>query len=490
MKNKEFIVSQTQKTIDMQLAPFDLWATKAHVLMLGKQKIIPRSTVQRILGVLEEVEKEYLAGDFEIDPTRGLHLTIEAKVIKKIGDDGYFMHTGRSRNDQVMTAEMLYLREKVLVVLHKVLMVLKVLIDNAEKNIETVMPGYTHMQPAKPTTLGQWCMCYFDMFVRVFDTLLHIVNLYNICPLGAVESYGTSWKIDRIFTAKLLGFTKPWEIPLDAISSRGFVQLEYMHALAACSIIVSKIAQDLMLFNTFEYRLIELSETQASQMDPLTGSSVMPQKKNPDVLELLRAQAPQIIGCESIAAHILSSLPTGYNRDTREVKEYMELAISKSQYMLEQLEEVLSFLVIKKEKMKQSVIDNYSLSGDLADHIAQITGIPYRKVYTLVGTLVKAKRSRMAPITSIDSKELTAAAKKLGLKVVISNSEIAKALDPVLAISRRVHAGGSAPEVMKQMIGRRKKLILRHTALIKDIWQMVMIAKSKTASQVQNVLKG
>ncbi|MBI2617485.1 argininosuccinate lyase [Candidatus Gottesmanbacteria bacterium] len=487
MKTNEFIVSKLQQSLDMNIVPFDLWATEVHVLMLSKQKIIDKIKATKILAALTEIEKEFNQGKFMIDANKGLHLTIEAKVIGKIGDDGYFMHTARSRNDQVMTAEMLYLREKVLNFSGKVLKIVILLIEKAEKNITTIMPGYTHMQPAKPTTFGQWFLSYHDMFTKCFSTLQHIYSKYDLCPAGSVESYGTSWNIDRIYTAKSLGFSNVWEIPQEAISSRGFPQLAYLGVLKDIAITISKIASDLLLFTTFEFGYISLSDTTAQYMGSVTGSSIMPQKKNPDVLELLRSVTPQVIGYESIVANLLSGLPMGYNRDTREMKEYIELGFTKVENALESLTQVLQTMRINKEKMYQNVLVNYSLSTDLADYLSQEKKLPYRKVYKLVGAFVKGKITKKGALTHLSAKELVKRGKKQDINFGLIDKELKNVLNPFEAVMKRKHIGGAASEVMQKMITDRKKMSTTHSEWIKNGWHKINSAKEETCEAINSI---
>lgn len=460
----------------MNLVPYDLWATKVHVLMLAKQNIIRKGIAGKILNGLGEIEKEFQQGKFVIDPDKGLHLTIEAKLIEKIRDAGFFMHTARSRNDQVMTAELLFLREKVLYLSDKLLKLLKVLKDNAEKQIQTIMPGYTHMQPAKPTTFAQWCLAYFDMFEKCYVTLIYYFEKYNLCPLGSVESYGTSWPIDRKYAADLLGFTGVWEIPQEAISSRGFAQLGYLSALKDISIAISKIASDLLLFTTFEFGYVTLSSKNARQMGAVTGSSIMPQKKNPDILELLRSSAPQIIGYESIVANLLSGLPMGYNRDTREVKEYIESGFSKVEGALESLRQVMQTMQINKKKMHQSVLDNYSLSTDLADYRAQKKGLPYRKVYKQVGELVREKITNKESLTDLSAKELA--------EMNLTHNELKAVLNPLEAVMKRKHIGGAAVQVMEKIVRNRMKTLNSYANWIASAWEKIISCKKKTRKEI------
>lgn len=487
MKTNNFIVSDKQIELDLNLVPYDLWATKVHVLMLHKENIINKKVAVNIISALVEIGKELDQGKFIIDPNKGLHLTLEAKVVEKIGDDGYFMHTGRSRNDQVMTCELLYLKEKLLELLKLLSNAQKVLIILATEHINTVMPGYTHMQPAKPTTLGQWLLSYQDMFNKCFDTLIYMYDKYNLCPLGAVESYGTSWSIDRIYTAELLGFHDVWEIPQEAISSRGLPQLAYIFGLKNIAITLSKIAADLLLFSTFEYGYITLSNTIAQQMGFVTGSSIMPQKKNPDVLELIRSISSQVIGYESIVSNLLSGLPMGYNRDTREVKEYIESGFTQVGNALICLTEVLKTMIVNKDKMLNSVLSNYSLATDLSDYISQKSRIPYRKVYKIVGLAVKEIITKNILITHLTAKDLKRFGKKMEVNIPLTDIELKNILNPLTVVLKRKNIGGASFTVMKGIIDKRKKINSVQTDWIIQSSEKINHAKKKTETAINKI---
>lgn len=488
MKSNIFIVSKTQQLLDFNLVPYDLWATKVHILMLNKQKLLKIGKVKKILKALMEIGQEYDRGKFSIDPDRGLHLTIEAKVIEKIGDDGYFMHTARSRNDQVMTCELLYLKEKALRAMSRLLDIQNSLMTLSKKHTATIMSGYTHMQPAKPTTFGQWSLSYLDMFEKCLDSFKYFYEKYDCCPAGAVESYGTSWDIDRSYSAGLLGFSSVWEIPQEAISSRGFTQLAYLGVLKDIAIIISKIAVDLLLFTTFEFGYVLLADTTAQQMGLVTGSSIMPQKKNPDVLELLRSIAPQIIGYETIVANLLSCLPVGYNRDTREIKEYITLGFSKVDDALDNLTKVLETIIVNKQKMQQSVLENYSLSADLADYLSQKKGLHYRKVYQLVGLLVKNMIVRKEKLNYLSAKELMETGKAIGLTFDIDDDELRFLIKPLEVVMKRIHIGGAGQKMMQKMIQDRKKLFQSSLDWIDKSWGKINSAKAKTAEIINNYI--
>lgn len=489
MNTNNFIVSDKQMNLDMKMAVFDLWATRVHVIMLCKQKIIRKSAAAVILRSLMKLEVACREGKFSIDPDLGLHLTIEAEVIKAAGEDGYFMHTGRSRNDEVMTSELLYLKEKLLTLAGKLFSFLDLILEKSSEHITTVMPGYTHMQPAKPTTFGQWCLSYFDMLNKVFDTFIYVIDKYDQCPLGAGESYGTSWPLDREISAKMLGFAGVWELPQAAITSRGLVQLAYMGGLRDLGIILGKIAADLLLFNTFEFGYIKLNGNVAGQMNPVTGSSIMPQKRNPDVLELLRSYSSQMIGLDFTVANILSGLPMGYNRDGRDVKEYMEMGLDKTAAALDAFYTVMNNLGVNKDKMRDSVVNNYSLSADLADFLAQKTGLAYRKIYKAVGSLVKKKITLQIPLKTLTVKELVLESMKWNLNLgSITEDDLKKALDPGNAVFRRKNIGGSNPAVMIKMILERKKQMAGLKKGLKRHWQIISEAKSLTGKEMELII--
>jgi len=359
----------------------------------------------------------------------------------------------------------------------------------AKNNIKTVMPGYTHMQPAKPTTFGQWALAYLNGFLKSLKTLEYYFDLYDSNPLGSCESYGTSWPLDREFTTKLLGFSKAWEIPQDAVSSRGFVQLGYLNGMAEVCLVASKLAQDLILFDTFEYGMIALGDEVAQRLHPITGSSVMAQKKNPDVLELIRSTAPQVAGYVNIVFNILDSLPMGYNRDSREVKEYIDLGLTKTKAMIKVLEKVLTTLKIDKEKMLSQVENNYSLTTDLADFISQKSGVGYRLIYKIVGQVVDEAINKGKLLKEISADEIINKALMNKVKLQLTNEEIKKAIDPKLVIEKRNHIGGSSVSSMKKSLKNAQNAIKDINQSIKKKLLVFTKAKEKTDLIVNNLLE-
>lgn len=494
MKNKKsletagFIVSQAQLSLDLKMVSFDVFGTTAHVLMLNKQKIINNKNTVIILKALKEIEQDIINGKFTIDLKKGAQLSLEAKIIEKVGETAYSIHTGRSRNDQIMVTEMLYLKQEIINVIKIIVPGLEALFNLSKNNIKTIMPGYTHMQPAKPTSFGQWSLSYLKAMSRSVSILIDYFEKYDMNPLGACETYGTSWPLDREYTTKLLGFDRVWEVPQDAISSRGFVQLGYLNGLGEICLVASKLAQDLLLFDTFEYGMIGLGDEVAQRMHPITGSSVMAQKKNPDVLELIRSTAPQVSGYANIVANILDALPMGYNRDSREVKEYIDFGLTKTKAMFEALEKVLTTIKVDKKKMKDAVEGNYSLTTDLADFISQKSGIGYRLIYKIIGQVVDEAINKGKLLRDIKAQEITNKAATLNIKLSLSDKEIFEAINPESILEKRKHIGGSNNQLMNESLNKAKKEIDNIVYWQKNQTKISQKAKEKTDILVRNLI--
>jgi argininosuccinate lyase len=490
LQSTSFIVSPTQVALDTAMLEYDIWGTQAHVLMLQSVGIVSDRVAARICRALGEIASAACSGEFKIDPERGAQLSLERAVIERVGvEDGSRMHTARSRNDQVMVTEMLHLRERALVLASETCGLAAALLELAAEHISTVMPGYTHMQPAKPTTFGQWALAYADAVLRALFDLRHTWQEYDVCPLGAVESYGTSWPIDRELTARLLGFNRVWEVPQDAIASRGMPQLAYMDVCKRLALTASKIGADLLLFTTWEYGYVQLGEAVAQRLHPITGSSVMAQKKNPDALELIRATGHEVVGLASMAAHLLAGLPMGYNRDTREIKEWNALCFDKTLAALSTLSITLSTLRVERARMLEAVKTNYSSTTDLADAIAQVTGVGYRQIYAIVGKLVDELIEAGQPLHSLTAERIVEAASSTGIKITLTDVQVQEALDPAKAVSWRKHVGGAAPEEMGLMLAARRKALAEHLGWVEERHAAIDSARQETAARI-HLLEG
>lgn len=478
-KVANLIVSETQQRLDLAMVPFDIWGSRAHVIMLSQTGILDRKRGSAILEALNKIEKRYEQGEFSINPELGAQLTLEREIVELAGEEaGLSTHTARSRNDQVMVTELLYLRSETLKLLNNMPAIFSKLLTLAEEHLFTVMPGYTHMQPGKATTFSQWCLAYHDGFKRGAQNLFNVLDRYNLSPLGAVESFGTSWPIDRELTAKLLGFDGAWEIPQEAISARGFSQLELIAALNAIAITGSRLATDLLLYTTFEFGTVTLGDGVAKRLHPITGSSVMPQKRNPDVLELIRAVAPQVASHYQAASGLLSAIPSGYNRDVREIKEYIYSSLTKTFSMLGVITEVLSSIVVNKERMHQLVLENFSLATELSDFLAQNFRLPYRKVYRVVGEVVNELIANGLPIGAVTSEMIARHGVTQGLDIRVAEKQLKTALDPENIIKRRTHVGGAGRS--EELINTRLKALKEFETTLGDREKSIQAALEET----------
>ncbi len=451
-----WIASAEAESFDIMLAEHDCVATQAHVLMLSRQEIMPSEDSRVALGALLEIEDICAAGEFRYEPGYGAQLTLEKMVVDRVGPAiGYQVHTGRSRNDQVLVAQKLAVRARMQFVFADLVALIEKLVARAGSDQGVVMPGYTHMQPARPTTVGQWCAAYADMFARDFRRLRDAYERHDTSPLGAAESHGTTWPLDRAYTQELLGFTGLDEIPLDAISSRGESDADLLSGLSFVALHMSKIAQDLLLFNTYEYGYATLGTGQAARMARLTGSSIMPQKRNPDVLELLRGQASEIYSYLFHALDVLKGLPSGYNRDSRDTKAPILRGVASVSASLAQLGEVVSNVGFDEPAMRQAVIDNYCMATDLAEYLAQRFAVPFREMHGIVGRANVAAIEAGKRVQDITPAELTEQARVAGHDMPVTAEDVAAGTDPSRALERRANVGGASSERMAEWIASR-----------------------------------
>ncbi len=452
-----WIASAEAESFDRILAEFDAVATQAHVLMLAKQGIINPEDAATALAALVEIEDICVAGEFRYEVGYGAQLTLEKMIVDRVGDHvGYQVHTGRSRNDQVLTAQKLGVRDRLLPVMGQLAELTQAFVERAASDRDVVMPGYTHMQPARPTTVGQWCAAYADMFARDFARLRDAYERHNTNPLGAAESHGTTWPLDRAYTRELLGFAGIDEIPLDAISSRGESDADFLTGLSFVALHLSKLAEDLLLFNTWEYGYAVLGTGQAARMGRLTGSSIMPQKRNPDVLELLRGQAAEIYSYVLHALDVLKALPSGYNRDSRDTKAPILRGLASISGSLAQARLVIEGVEFNAERMLEAVRANHCMATDLAEYLAQIYQVPFREMHGIVGRATKAAIEQGRRVESLTPEELTAQAQSIGIDMPVTPEQIAAGTDPHAALARRDNIGGATAGRMDAWIASRR----------------------------------
>ena len=366
---------------DKRLALVDIAGSIAHAEMLRKQGILTEEEAEKIINGLKEIQKEIEEGTFEWKVEyEDVHMNIEKRLTEKIGPVGGKLHTARSRNDQVATDVRLYVRSEVKEILHLLKELRKAFVEQAEKHLDVVMPGYTHLQIAQPVLYSHHMLAYYQMFKRDAERFEDSLKRINVSPLGSAALAGTSFPLDREYTARLLGFEDVTKNSLDAVSDRDFVA-ETIFNCAMVMMHLSRLSEELILWSTDEFNFIELPDAYC------TGSSIMPQKKNPDVSELTRGKTGRVYGDLIAILTILKGLPLAYNRDMQEDKEPLFDAIDTVKLALKVNIGVVRNMKPKRERMREQARRGFSLATDVADYLAK-KGIPFREAHRIVGELV------------------------------------------------------------------------------------------------------
>jgi argininosuccinate lyase len=426
---------------DQALIPYDLWTNRAHCRMLTRKGIITPETGRAIARGLDRFEKVWRAGQFQLDPAlEDVHMNIERFVAGVAGEAAAgAMHTARSRNDQSATDVRLWLRDALLDRLAALAGLIQTLAVLARRHAATIAPGWTHGQPAMPTTLGHWAAAHGWALTRDAQALRDLWPLINQCPLGAAASFGTSWPIDRALTARLLGFDAPQPNSLDAISTRWEAEARLGGALAVTMTHLSSLGADLIHFSSPPWNLIRLDDAH------VTGSSIMPNKRNPDFAEVTRARALTVHGLLQQLAGVGRGALSGYNRDTQWTKYWIMDLVDEVGVAPELFAEALAAMRPDRAALERAATDGFSLAADLADHLARTRKIPFRRAYHAVAEAVAQDEARgwisAGTINAILSREKIAPA--------MSEAEIAEAGRAAAALEKRCSLGGPAPEGVK-----------------------------------------
>ena len=427
---------------DYRLAAFDIQGSIAHAQMLGAQKIISADDVKAIEQGLAEIAHEIEAGQFEwLLDLEDVHLNIEKRLTDKIGDAGKRLHTGRSRNDQVATDVRLWLRasaDQVSVALKKLQLSL---LDLAEAHFDTVMPGFTHLQVAQPVTLGHHLMAYVEMLSRDAQRFADCRRRINRLPLGAAALAGTSYPIDRELVAKKLGFDGVCENSLDAVSDRDFA-IEFTFAASLVMTHLSRLSEELILWSSPRFAFIDISDRFC------TGSSIMPQKKNPDVPELVRGKTGRVYGHLTALLTLMKGQPLAYNKDNQEDKEPLFDTVDTLLVTLEIYADMMRGITVNKDNMRQAASEGFATATDLADYLVK-KGMPFRDAHEVVALVV-----RFAVDKKVDLSDLPLATLQQ------FSSSIADDVYGVLtlegSLNSRNHIGGTAPVQVKAAIARMR----------------------------------
>lgn len=437
---------------DINLMQYDIKGSLAHVKMLGRQEILSKSEVEKITeglkSVKKELETELEAGSFDFNEAEDIHSLVEARLTAKIGEVGGKLHTGRSRNDQVALDLRLYLRDQTEQIMDLILSFMQVVLDLAEEHIETIMPGYTHLQRAQALTFGHHLLAYYFKFKRDYERFADSLKRINVSPLGSGALAGSSFALDRDFTAEELGFARACENSMDGVSDRDFV-LEFLAVASNLMLHLSRLSEEIILWNSKEYSFIELADQYT------TGSSIMPQKKNPDLAELVRGKTGRVIGSLNQLMITIKGLPLAYNKDLQEDKEGLFDSVSTVKVILELYPEMLKTMTVKKDKMRQAASTGFLNATELADYLAA-NNIPFRQAHQIVGeaVLFAAKKEK-----ELDQLQQSDWDQILGEYLDVEAEELKAKLSVEAAVNSHSTKGGPAFSESKKVVEKEKNFL-------------------------------
>ena len=432
-------------SFDQKFYKQDIMGSKAHVRMLAKQGILTEEERDQILqgleGILRDVENGSLVITSEYED---IHSFVEANLISRIGDPGKKLHTGRSRNDQVALDMKLYVRDEINEIDGELRTLLEELLSLMEKNVDTYMPGFTHLQKAQPVTLAHHIGAYFEMFRRDRERMADIRRRMNLCPLGAGALAGTTYPLDREYTAKLLGFDGPTRNSMDSVSDRDYV-IELLSALSTVMMHLSRFSEEIILWNSNEYGFVEIDDAYS------TGSSIMPQKKNPDIAELLRGKTGRVYGALMSILTTMKGIPLAYNKDMQEDKELTFDAIDTVKGCLRLFAGMISTMEFRKGTMESSAKNGFTNATDAADYLVN-HGVPFRDAHGIVGRLVLLCIDRGISLDELPLSEY----QKLSPAF---EEDIYEAVSMKTCVEKRETYGAPGPKIMKTVIAENREYL-------------------------------
>ena len=423
---------------DQRMYRQDIAGSRAHARMLNKVGVLSDDDMSAILKGLDQVEQEISAGEFEWSVSReDVHMNIEARLTAIIGDAGKRLHTGRSRNDQVATDIRLYLREQIEYVINEAKRLQQGMLELAEKEADTIMPGFTHLQVAQPVTFGHHILAWFEMIARDVSRYEDCRQRMNMCPLGAAALAGTSYPIDREFSAKELGFTAPTANSLDAVSDRDFA-IEFCSASAMLMTHLSRMSEELVIWSSAQFNFIDLPDRFC------TGSSIMPQKKNPDVPELVRGKTGRVNGNLVSLLTLMKSQPLAYNKDNQEDKEPLFDTLDTVLGSLRAFADMVPAIECKHANMYAAAKQGFSTATDLADYLVR-KGLPFRDAHEVVGSAVAVALKKELDLSELSLEELQGFSTMIG-------EDVFDVLTLEGSVASRNHIGGTAPEQVRKAV--------------------------------------
>lgn len=447
-------------TFDKELAEEDIEGSLAHVTMLGKCGILPADDVEKIKDGLLAVQGMIRRGELEYTiQNEDIHMNIEKTLIDLIGPVGGKLHTGRSRNDQVATDMHLYLRKRVVEFVGLLIKLQEALLEKAKDNLDTIIPGYTHLQRAQPILFAHHMMAYVSMFQRDLERLQDSYKRVDMLPLGAGALAGTTFPIDRHFVAEQLGFGRVYENSLDAVSDRDFI-LEFLSNASMIMMHLSRFSEEMVLWSSTEFAFIELDDAFC------TGSSIMPQKKNPDVAELVRGKTGRVYGNLFGLMTVLKSLPLAYNKDMQEDKEGMFDTVRTLQGALQLFAPMVATMKVNTDRMRQAVNQDFSNATDIADYLVN-KGLPFRQAHEVIGKTV---------LYCIQNKKylLDMSIEEFKTFSTLFESDIYQVLQPEQVVNARNVYGGTASNQVIEAIARAEQVLAQSNE-----WLQEYLEKSK-----------
>lgn len=416
----------------------DIQGSIAHVKMLTKQNILTQEEGQQIETALNQILIDINNGDLKIDNSQeDIHSFVESTLIERIGATGKKLHTGRSRNDQVALDMRLYTRDQIIMMNTLVHNLLTTINEIMKEHLNTIMPGFTHLQKAQPITLAHHLGAYFEMFKRDSSRLEDIYTRMNICPLGSGALAGTTYPLDREYTAQLLGFDGPCLNSIDGVSDRDYL-IELLSAMSTTMMHMSRISEEIIIWNTNEYQFVELDDTFS------TGSSIMPQKKNPDIAELIRGKTGRVYGALTSLLTTMKGLPLAYNKDMQEDKELVFDALTTTKGCLQLLNDMLKSTTFNKQKMRKSATGGFTNATDAADYLVN-KGVPFRDAHGIIGRLVLYAIEQNKDLDDLSIDEFKTICD-------VFDEDIYEVISVETCVNKRNTIGAPGIEAMKQVI--------------------------------------
>ncbi|MEL6466177.1 MAG: argininosuccinate lyase [Pseudomonadota bacterium] len=429
---------------DQRMASQDIAGSRAHAAMLGATGILSDKDVEAIREGLLTVLSEIEAGTFQFSTAlEDIHMNVEARLKEVIGEPAGRLHTGRSRNDQVATDFKLWVRDQFDAAEGALLSLIAALLDQAEAGADWVMPGFTHLQTAQPVTWGHHMMAYVEMFGRDLSRVRDARARMNTSPLGAAALAGTSFPIDRQMTAEALGFDQPAANSLDAVSDRDFA-LEFLSTASICAVHLSRFAEELVIWSSAQFRFVTLSDRFS------TGSSIMPQKKNPDAAELIRAKVGRVFGANTALIMVMKGLPLAYSKDMQEDKEQVFDAADNWMLALAAMDGMVRDMTANRDSLASAAGSGFSTATDLADWLVRVLGLPFRDAHHITGSLVALAEAEGKDLPDLTLDQMKSAHDGI-------TEDVFAVLSVENSVASRTSYGGTAPDQVRAQIARWRK---------------------------------